>query len=67
MAQRRIAELKENLQNTDYLILKVVEGAITLEEIAETVKDRAQWRREINELEETLNETWNNSQAAPGP
>ncbi len=51
MAQQRIAELKENLQNTDYMILKVVEGATTLAEIAETVKKRAAWRREINELE----------------
>lgn len=51
MAQQRIAELKENLQNTDYMILKVVEGAATLAEIAETVKKRAAWRKEINELE----------------
>lgn len=51
MAQKRIAELKENLQNTDYMILKVVEGAITLSEIGETVRKRAAWRREINELE----------------
>lgn len=51
LAQQRIVELKENLQNTDYMILKVVEGATTLVEIAETVKKRAAWRREINELE----------------
>lgn len=57
MAQRRIAELKENLQNTDYMILKVVEGAITLSEIGETVRKRAAWRREINELEAIANGT----------
>ena len=57
MAQRRIAELKENLQNTDYMILKVVEGATTLAEIAEAIKQRAAWRREINELELIANET----------
>lgn len=55
LAQRRIAELKENLQNTDYMILKVVEGAITLSEIGETVRKRAAWRREINELEVIAN------------
>lgn len=57
MAQRRIAELKENLQNTDYMILKVVEGAITLSEIGVTVRKRAAWRREINELEAIANGT----------
>lgn len=51
LAQRRITELKGYLQNTDYMILKVVEGAISLAEITETVKKRAIWRKEINELE----------------
>ena len=53
LAQRRIAELKESLQSTDYLILKVVEGAATLAEIGEAIKQRAAWRREIKELEKT--------------
>lgn len=56
LAARRIAELKELLQNTDYMILKVVEGAATLSQIAETVKKRAAWRKEINELEDAANE-----------
>lgn len=54
LAQQRIAELKENLKNTDYLVLKVVEGAISFMEIADTVKKRSNWRKEINELEELL-------------
>lgn len=49
---RRIAELKSLLASTDYKILKVVEGAATLSEIAETIKQRAAWRKEINKLEE---------------
>jgi len=53
LAEQRIAELKGNLAATDYKILKVVEGAITLAEIAETIKQRAAWRKEINELEVT--------------
>ena len=57
MAQKRITELKENLRNTDYMILKVVEGAATLAEIAEAIKQRAAWRREINELEVIANGT----------
>ena len=51
LANMRISELKENLQNTDYMVLKVVEGALTMAEIADTVKKRAMWRKEINELE----------------
>lgn len=54
LAQRnamRIEQLKASLQDTDYMILKVVEGAATMSEIAETVRQRAAWRAEINELE----------------
>lgn len=51
LATRRIEELKQFLCDTDYNILKVVEGATTLVDIAETVKQRAAWRKEINELE----------------
>lgn len=47
----RIEQLKASLQATDYMILKVVEGAATMSEIAETVQQRAAWRKEINELE----------------
>lgn len=50
--QRRIGELKAMLQSTDYMILKVIEGATTLAQIAETIKQRAAWRKEINEIEE---------------
>lgn len=50
--QRRIGELKALLQSTDYMILKVIEGATTLAEIADTIKKRAAWRKEINDIEE---------------
>lgn len=56
LGEMRIGELKRNLFDTDYMILKVVEGATTLKEIAETVAKRAAWRREINELETKLKE-----------
>lgn len=52
IGQRRIEELKGLLQSTDYMILKVIEGATTLSQIADTIKQRAAWRREINEIEE---------------
>ena len=51
LATRRIAELKQSLQETDYNILKIVEGAATLTECAEVIAKRAAWRKEINELE----------------
>lgn len=50
--QRRITELKTLLQSTDYMVLKVIEGATTLAQIADTIKQRAAWRKEINEIEE---------------
>lgn len=49
---RRITELKQLLRDSDYQVLKVVEGATTLLEIAGTIAKRAAWRKEINELEE---------------
>ena len=51
-ALQTIAELKQKLADTDYKILKIVEGAATLTEMAETIKKRALWRKEINDLEE---------------
>ena len=54
--QRRIAELKERLRQSDYHILKVVEGAKTLSECAEIIRQRTLWRREINTLEKSKEE-----------
>lgn len=54
LAKIKIDELKKKLRDTDYVVLKVVEGAATLKEISETVSKRSAWRKEINELEEKL-------------
>ena len=51
LATRRISELKQLLSDTDYNILKVVEGAMTLQDCEEVIAKRAAWRKEINELE----------------
>ena len=51
LAEQRIAELKGNLFNTDYVVLKIAEGAATLDEYSEVIQQRAAWRKEINELE----------------
>lgn len=54
LATNRIAELKKFLSETDYNILKIVEGATTLQACAEVITKRAAWRKEINELEKKL-------------
>ena len=54
LAERRIQELKKNLADTDYNILKIVEGAATLDEMADVIVKRSKWRKEINDLEKDL-------------
>ena len=50
----KIAQLKRNLAETDYKILKLVEGALSAEECAGVIKQRAEWRAEINRLEKEV-------------
>ena len=54
LAIQRITTLKQKLSETDYNILKIVEGAATLTEMANIIAQRALWRKEINELEKEL-------------
>ena len=54
LAIQRITTLKQKLSETDYNILKIVEGAATLTEMASIIAQRALWRKEINELEKDL-------------
>lgn len=46
----QIEELKQKLTDTDYIACKIAEGAATVEEYAEELKQRQEWRSEINEL-----------------
>ena len=48
----RIAELKQLLTDTDYIVIKLAEDAASRGEYAEELAQRAEWRKEINELEE---------------
>lgn len=50
----RIAELKGKLRETDYCVIKIAEGAATVEEYAEVIAQRQSWRTEINQLESEL-------------
>lgn len=54
-AQNEIDELKEKLIDTDYNIIKIVEGVATREEMTNVIAQRAEWRRRINELEAKFN------------
>lgn len=47
-----IAQLKQNLANTDYQAIKFAEGRMTAEEYAPIGEQRQQWRDEINRLEQ---------------
>ena len=52
--QKRIAELKKKLADTDYQAIKYAEGELSAEEYAETREQRKAWRAEINALEAEL-------------
>lgn len=47
----RIAQLKQQLSDTDYAVIKIAEGAATPDEYAEVIAQRQAWRAEINQLE----------------
>jgi hypothetical protein len=47
----RIAELKRLLADTDYIAVKIAEGAATREEYADVIAQREAWREEIRSLE----------------
>lgn len=49
--QSRLAQLHKKLESTDYIAAKIAEGAATKEEYEEQIRERQEWRREINELE----------------
>ena len=46
----RINELKQQLIETDYIVIKIAEGAATKEEYADIIAQRQQWRAEIGKL-----------------
>lgn len=51
----RIAELKQRLADTDYVVIKIAEGSATVGEYAEVIANRKAWRDEIRELENEQN------------
>lgn len=51
----RIEELKQKLNETDYCVLKIAEGSATYDDYSEIIAKRREWRKEINNLEESTN------------
>lgn len=47
----RIADLKQKLSATDYVVIKIAEGEATADDYVEVLANRKAWRQEINELE----------------
>lgn len=54
-ARAEIAQLKAKLAATDYIGIKIGEGAAKPEGYADKLAERAAWRARINELEDMLN------------
>lgn len=53
---KRRAELKRNLEATDYQAIKFAEGELSEEEYAPVREQRRAWRAEINVLEAEIAE-----------
>lgn len=51
--ESRIAFLKAELADTDYLCLKFTDGALSEDEYAPIRQKRAEYRSEINKLQES--------------
>ena len=45
-----INELKQKLADTDYAVIKIAEGSATVDEYADLITQRREWRKRINEL-----------------
>lgn len=52
--EEQIAILQMKLQTTDYVVIKIAEGAATRDEYEDVITQREQWRAEINALEAQL-------------
>ena len=58
LKQRRIAELKSQLNNTDYVVIKIAEAEtiekqnMLREHYSDVIVNRKHWREEINSLEQ---------------
>ena len=49
--EQQIIALKAKLTETDYVVIKIAEKAVMMEEYAEVIARRQAWRKEISNLE----------------
>lgn len=54
LIQAEITQLKANLAETDYVAIKIAEGAATTENYDDVLVQRQEWRDRINALEKEL-------------
>ena len=54
LIQAEITQLKDNLAETDYVAIKIAEGAATAENYDDVLVQRQEWRDRINALEKEL-------------
>ena len=47
----QIAQLLEQLASTDYISNKIIEGDATIEQYADLIEQRKQWRAEVRRLQ----------------
>lgn len=46
--------LMNNLSSTDYVVIKIAEGVAKKEDYADVLRNREEWRKRINELQEEI-------------
>lgn len=52
--EEQISILQAQLTATDYVVIKIAEGAATREEYEDVIAQREEWRAQINALQEQL-------------
>lgn len=58
--EKQIEILKQELADTDYVVIKIAEGAATAEEYSGVIAQRQEWRKQINKYEQSLLDKENN-------
>ena len=52
--EKQYGIIYEQLQNTDYVVIKIAEGVATTEEYQGIINNRTEWRKQINELQKEI-------------
>ena len=52
--EKQYSIIYEQIQNTDYVVIKIAEGSATTEEYKDILNQRIEWRNQINELKKEI-------------